>query len=176
METPEKRPAFEPATSLLQGPDFNPGMPRPITTTVGVALVLTRALLTASVLFGWVFGWDGILSSAHLITDTVGTLTDASNEMITLGISLVLVADVVMAALIFLGKNWPRVLIMLFVMVDVLVAFAAWISTENHLANGIAFQALSLDILILLALSSPRASAYARRLERREEKLRPRGL
>ncbi len=166
MDTPEKRPAFEPATSLLQGPDYDPDMPRPMTTTAGAALVFVRALLSASVLFGVVSGWDGILSGTRLIVDTVGAWTAASNEMIVAGVSLILVADAVMAGLIFLGRNWPRVLIMVFVMLDVLVAFGAWASTENHLANGVAFQSLALDILILLALSSHRTAAYARRLER----------
>ncbi|MFT3945276.1 MAG: hypothetical protein QM705_15840 [Ancrocorticia sp.] len=166
MKTPEKRPAFEPATSLFQGPVYDPAMPRPITTTAGAALVFLRSLLSASVLLGWVSGWDGILSGTRLIANTVGALTAASHEMIVAGVSLILVADVVMAGLIFLGRNWPRVVIMLFVMLDVLVAFWAWANSEYHLANGVAFQSLALDILILLALSSHRTAAYARRLER----------
>lgn len=175
METPKKRPAFEPGHWSSPGAGFQSwDAPRPITTTVGVALVLTRALLTASVLFGWVFGWDGILSSAHLITDTVGTLTDASNEMITL-VVVVLVADVVMAALIFLREELaPRPL---FIRHGGRSCCLRRVDLHRKPPRQWhSFQALSLDILILAgALQSPCVRICTATGETRE-KLRPRGL
>ncbi len=167
-KTPDKLPAFEAGTGLLRRPEFNPEMPRPITTVAGSLLVVARTVISAIVLFGAATRWNGVLSGLRLASDTLGLdkiLAKASDSML-LGVACaVLLADLVLPVLILLGRNWPRVLIMTFVTLDILVAFTAWTSSEQALASGLAFTVLALDILILLALSSHSAAAYARRLE-----------
>ncbi len=166
--TPDKLPAFEASSTLLRRPDFNPDMRRPAPTVAGSLLVLARAILSATVILGAATGWDGILSGVRLISSTLGLNTlfsEASDSLILGAATTLLLADLVLAVLIFLGKNWARVLIMGFVTLDILVAFSAWLSSERMLASGLSFHVLALDILILLALSSRGAADYARRLE-----------
>lgn len=45
-------------------------------------------------------------------------------------------------------------------------AFVSWLTNDGHLAFGGTLYSLALDVLILLALSSQSAAAYARRNER----------
>ena len=167
-KTPDKRPAFEASAVLLRPPRFNPGMPRPATTVAGAFLIVLRTLLSATVLFGAAIGWDGFLGVVDAAIDVFGVddLAAGATDEVTFGATLCILAfNLLLAVLVFLGRNWPRVTIMVFATADVLVAFSAWISAERTLSTSISFQVLALDILILLAMSSRSAASYARRLE-----------
>jgi hypothetical protein len=56
---------------------------------------------------------------------------------------------------------------MLIAVLSISSAFTAWWALDQEIKLEGTFVSLSLDILILLALSSRRAAAYARRNERR---------
>lgn len=57
---------------------------------------------------------------------------------------------------------------MIIATIDIGSAFAAWIARGGSLGLAGTLSALALDVLILLALSSQSAAAYARRNERAE--------
>ncbi len=72
-----------------------------------------------------------------------------------------------LAILIYRGHNWPRVIVMLIAVFSICSAFTAWWALGEEIRLEGTFVSLSLDILLLLALSSRSAAAYARRNERR---------
>ena len=71
------------------------------------------------------------------------------------------------AIFIFFGHNWARVLIMIVAVVSISTTFVAWAADEQAITLEGTFFSLGLDVLLLLALSSRSAAAYARRNERR---------
>ncbi len=77
-----------------------------------------------------------------------------------------LAIDAVLAILIYRGRNWPRVIVMLISVISIISSFVAWWAVGEEITLAGTFLSLSLDILVLLALSSRSAAAYARRNER----------
>ena len=167
---PQKRPAFEPAERLLRPTGYDPGMPRPASTIAGVVLVMLRVLAGVVVLVALAAGWDsiarGLESDIEGFEPTTGTSQLALGIVLTVG-ALFLAIDALLAILIYLGHNWPRVLVMLFSVVSISTSFTAWWVADEEIKIEGTFLSLSLDILVLLALSSRSAAAYARRKERR---------
>lgn len=165
---PRKRAAYEPGGALLEPTRYNPGMRRPVTTVTGAALVLLRAALGAIALSGGWTGWDGTLQNINALLTALGAAVgDTSHAGFVAGTIVLLAAQAVLAVLILAGWNWPRVLVMIFAVIDISSAFAVWIARGAGLGLEGSLYTLALDILILLALSSRSAAAYARRNERR---------
>lgn len=168
MSEHEKRPAYEPAARLLQPTGFDPGMRRPISTVAGSALVGLRVV--AGIL--WCVG---IAQGRHnafvdlIIPDGSAAIERQYIPFVIAFVGAVLVVDAVLAVLIYLGLNWPRVTVMFFSMLSILGSFIGWWSEgqEITLTSGTSVLAVALDILILLALSSRSAARYARRNEKR---------
>ena len=73
----------------------------------------------------------------------------------------------VLAVLIYRGHNWARVLVMLYAVVSISAAFTTWWVGGQDIRIETTLVTLSLDILVLLALSSRQAAAYSRRRQRR---------
>ena len=171
MPAPQKRPAFEPAARLLRPTGYDPGMPRPAATTAGVVLVLLRVLAGVVVLVGIAAGWDTLIHSADATIDGLDVTPEATQAALWIVLALsgaVVAADALLAILIFRGHNWPRVIVMLISVFSISSAFVAWwaVGEEITLTGAGTFFSLSLDVLVLLALSSRSAAAYARRNER----------
>ncbi|MCR2763001.1 hypothetical protein NQ152_05700 [Microbacterium sp. zg.B48] len=167
---PAKRPAFEPPEQLLKPTGYDPGMRRPTTTIAGVLLVLFRVIAGVLVLVALVAGWDEVADQLD-IWDGGGALTPEIKQLtlsilVALG-AVVLAIDALLAYLIYRGRNGPRVVVMLISALSISTAFTAWWAQGQEITIEGTFVSLSLDILILLALSSRSASAYARRNERR---------
>ncbi|MCR2808587.1 MULTISPECIES: hypothetical protein [unclassified Microbacterium] len=167
---PAKRPAFEPPEQLLKPTGYDPGMRRPTTTIAGALLVLFRVITGVLVLVALVAGWDEVADQLD-IWDGGGALTPEIKQLtlsilVALG-AVVLAIDALLAYLIYRGRNWPRVVVMLISALSISTAFTAWWAQGQEITIEGTFVSLSLDILILLALSSRSASAYARRNERR---------
>ena len=143
-------------------------MRRPISIVAGVVLVLLRVLAGVAVLIGIAAGWDDLVHSADVALDGLDAKPEATQAAlgIILGIGAVLLAvDAVLALLIYRGRNWPRIVVMLISTISIISSFVAWwVAGEDITLQG-TFLSLSLDILVLLALSSRSASAYARRNE-----------
>jgi hypothetical protein len=166
---PQKRPAFEPPGRLLRPTGYNPDMPRPASTVAGVVLVLLRVFAGVVVLAGIAAGWDTLIRTADVSIKGFEPTAQAAQLALwlALGIGAVLLAvDALLAILIFRGHNWPRVIVMLISVISISSSFTAWwIAGEDITLQG-TFVSLSLDILVLLALSSRSAAAYARRNDR----------
>ncbi|HAQ58992.1 MAG TPA: hypothetical protein DCR63_00335, partial [Microbacterium sp.] len=90
------------------------------------------------------------------------------------GLTLILVVgglatftEGVLAILIYRGVNLARVVVMLYAVVSISAAFTTWWVGGRDIRIETTLVTLSLDILVLLALSSRQAAAYARRKRRR---------
>ncbi|MFB8386239.1 hypothetical protein ACFC3F_03755 [Microbacterium sp. NPDC055910] len=167
---PRKRPAFEPASRLLVPTGYDPGMRRPAPIVAGFVLVMLRVLAGAVMLLGVAFGWDWLIlpdgdELASLREDTV-TGPVAIALIVVVG-SITLLLDLTFGVLVFRGRNIARVIVMLVSVVSITSSFVAWWAQGQDITLRTTFVSLSLDILILLALSSRGAAAYARRHERR---------
>jgi hypothetical protein len=168
MSEPAKRPAYEPAARLLQPTRYNPGMRRPISTMAGSALVALRVV--AGVI--WIVG---ILHGRHIplvdmfIPDGATAIEAAYAPVVSIVVGMSLALYTVLAVFIFLGRNWARVTVMFLSLFSITGAFVGWWADGQQitLTSGTSVVAVSLDILILLALSSRTAAAYARRNEKR---------
>jgi len=159
--TPLKRPAYEPAVRLLRPTGYDPSMPRPAAIMAGVGLLAVRVLTGLIVIAGAVLNPESVIDPA---TD------DVAAGVIVFGLVLgtVVLLDAVLATFIWFGRNWARVVVMLAGVVSISSLFVAWWDQgqEITLPNG-GLIPLGLDVLVMLALSSRAAAAYARRNERR---------
>ena len=79
---------------------------------------------------------------------------------------IVLAVDAVLLRLIWVGRNWARVAIMIVTTLAICAAFVGWWDQGQELTLDVGLIPLGLDVLILLALSSRGAAAYARRNEK----------
>jgi hypothetical protein len=169
-ETPEKRPAYEPATRLLTPTGYDPGMRRPVSIYAGVGLVLLRVIAGIGVMLGVAFGWHGILVDLESSIDGFepsSTEADIARWFVLSVMSAFVLVDALFAFFVFRGHNWARVLVMVVAAASITSSFVSWWAQGQEITLRGTFVSLSLDILILLAFSSRSAAAYARRNERR---------
>lgn len=170
--TPHKRPAYEPAGRLLKPPRYDPEMRRPISTTAGVTLILLRVLAGVFVLAGIALGWEAILADPDTVLDGFDPSPAGSQAALWFVLAAggtVLLIDLLLAIFVFRGHNWARVVVMIISVGSISTSFVAWWAQGQEIAIDSTYVSLSLDILLLLALSSRSAAAYARRNERRGE-------
>lgn len=169
-EGPAKRPAYEAASRLLQPTGYDPGMPRPTTTTVAAVLVLLRVLAGVVVLVGLAHGWQDILADPDLVAEG----WDPSSDVAQFGLWITLafggaflLVDLLLAVFVYRGRNGARMFLMVTTVLSISSSFVAWWVQGQEIKIEGTFVSLALDILLLLALSSRSAAAYARRNERR---------
>lgn len=169
--TPEKRAAFESPGDLVRPVGYDPDMPRPAAITAGAGLVMLRVIAGFVWLTALAFNWGGI---AHDIEIELGDDVTLPDEVKAIGLVLILcvggiatLLEGVLAVLIYRGHNWARVLVMLYAVVSISAAFTTWWVGGQDIRIETTLLTLSLDILVLLALSSRQAAAYARRKQRR---------
>jgi hypothetical protein len=167
---PQKRPAFEPAARLLTPTGYDPDMRRPASTVAGVVLVALRVLAGAFILAAIAAGWDDLLAQADSMLEGFDPTPEGRQAalwfVLAAGTTMLLI-DSLLAVLIYRGHNWPRVIVMILSVISISVAFGTWWAADQEIHLEGTFVSLSLDILLLLALSSRSAAAYARRNERR---------
>lgn len=167
---PNKRPAFEPASELLKPTRFDPDMKRPLSTVAGAVLVYLRVLAglvwMASVLLDWPNWLRDIDVSFDDAVSTPG-LAELSLTFVITAVGVFLLIDAVLAFFILRGHNWARVVVMSFSAISITTVFIQWWFDGQEITITTTLLSLGLDILILLALSSRSAAAYARRNERR---------
>ncbi|MFJ4036577.1 hypothetical protein ACIPVB_00710 [Microbacterium sp. NPDC090007] len=165
---PRKRLAFEPPHAPE---DVPPGGHRPLATVAGAVLVLLRALAGAvwavSVAFAlppWLRdaagAWSGDAGEApDFRASDLGV-----DSALFLGIlGAVAALQVVLGIRILFGGNRSRVFVMLISVVSIALSFVGWWELGQEISVRTTFITLALDILVLLALSSRDAAAYARR-------------
>ena len=172
----EKRPAFEPPAVLVGPAPVAPMMRRPVATTFGAVLVVLRVI--AGVV--WLVSL-GLLWRKTLVEDLGVPLdsdveADASSNAVLAVVlafgAVVLAVELVLALLIFLGSNWARITVMVFATLSITGSAFDYFGADAEITLRTTLVTLALDILVLLALSSRNARAYARRPR---AKRRPRG-
>ncbi|MFB7894371.1 hypothetical protein ACFC1I_19370 [Microbacterium sp. NPDC056044] len=167
---PHKRPAFEPPGRLLRPPRVDPEMKRPISTVAGVLLIVLRVIAGIVVLVSIATGWDEILSDPDSVLEGFDPTPEGRQAALWLVIgtgATVLLIDLALAFFVFRGLNWARVVVMLIAVLSISTSFTAWWAQGQEVTIDGTYLSLSIDILLLLALSSRSAAAYARRKERR---------
>ncbi|WP_125133055.1 hypothetical protein [Microbacterium sp. 10M-3C3] len=176
---PDKRPAFEPPVALVAPTHAPADMPRPASIVAGSALVLLRAAAGALWVLSAVLGWTELADAASLFNGgptgdsgvrgapTVSVEGDLDTSVLLAIVWAIVGAGVVFEAvlgvLILRGRNIPRVLVLVFSTASIVSAFVGWWSAGQEIRIETTYITIALDILILLALSSRSAAAYARR-------------
>ncbi|WP_106815244.1 hypothetical protein [Microbacterium timonense] len=171
-ETPHKRPAFEPPSRLLRPTGYDPHMARPATIWAGAALILLRVLAGVAVLGGIAAGWDDLLADPDSVLDGFDPTPEGSRAALSVVLATggaVLAIDLLLAIFVLLGRNWARVIVMVIAVLSISTSFVTWWSQGQEITIEGTYVSLSLDILLLLALSSRSAAAYARRNQRRDD-------
>ena len=151
---------------------------RPAPTIIGAALVAGRALAAAALAMSFVLfpaeHLEPLLQPAGGSGTGTGAGLTADQAQLVLYVSLAVVvlfalAELLLAWLVFLGRNWARTL----TMAVSTVAIGLQVIDVANGGPGITLQTnlpgLTLDILLILALSSQRSRVYARR-DRKEPK------
>ena len=163
-----KRPAFEPASELAQAGPRDPRMRRPVPTSMGAALVLLRVFAGIVWLIALAAQWNDLIAEQLDVSiDPDDPAVGAALWVVLAFGGVLLLFDLVMALLIYLGFNWPRIVVMVFSTLSISGTFAAWWAGDQNIVLDQALFTLALDILIMLALSSRAARDYARRNDRR---------
>jgi hypothetical protein len=167
---PAKRPAFEPAARLLTPTGYDPDMERPTSIVAGTALLLLRVVAGIVVLVGFATGWDSLLADPDSVLEGFDPTPEGSRAALWFVLALggtVLAIDLLLTIFVFLGRNWARVIVMVIAVMSISTSFVAWWAQGQEIEIEGTFLSLSLDILLLLALSSRSSAAYARRYEHR---------
>ncbi|WP_239066164.1 hypothetical protein [Microbacterium hibisci] len=167
---PQKRPAYEPPARLLRPTGYDPDMPRPATTVAGVCLILLRVLAGVVVLAAIAAGWEALLDDPDTVLEGFDPSPEGAQAALWVVLAVggaVLLIDLLLAVFVFRGHNWARVIVMLIAVGSISTSFFAWWAQGQEIQIDGTYVSLSLDILLLLALSSRSAAAYARRREQR---------
>lgn len=167
-----KRPAFEPPDRLVASA-AGPLVRRPVATTAGAVLVLLGAATDAIVIAALGVSWPAVIAEAvgtAAADEDARRLAQAGVAVVLAVGALIAVVQVVLAVLILRGWNWPRVLVMTIAAVSISATFAGWLLGGSDIRLSGTLPALAFDILILLALSSRDAAAYAHRSRGRERR------
>lgn len=145
-------------------------MKRPAPTIMGAILMFLRVLAGGLFIAVTFIDRPGFLSDFVFdgATATADEITVASFVIdLLMGLYGVwLLFYLVLAWLVFRGVNWARIGAMLFATLSIIVPFIEWWQSGLEITLRTTLLSLALDILILLALSSKSARAYARRNEK----------
>ncbi|MFI8593016.1 hypothetical protein ACIGCK_01100 [Microbacterium sp. NPDC078428] len=169
MTEPRKRPAYESPRDLVAPLSPHSRMPRPLATTAGAGLVLLRVMAGVLWLWSLVGDWGSILRDT---VDDIGVVTvtpdveQAALAIVVAVVGVTLALDLTLAIFIYRGHNWPRVIVMIVSTLSISAAFLQWWTGDQDIRMSTTLLTLGLDVLVLLALSSRDAAAYARRPRR----------
>lgn len=156
----EKRSAMEPAARLVEV-DSSIGVTakRPLTITMGAVLVYLRAL-----------GGVVWLASLWLVQDELARSLGVDPRdfaplvWISVGAGVIgVVVLIVFATLILRGSNFARVVTMIVLTLSILFSAIEYFAEGAEITIQTSLINLAFDILVLLALSSRDARAWARR-------------
>jgi hypothetical protein len=166
---PRKRAAFESPARLARPLAHDPAMARPASTVAGAVLVLLRVLAGVVWFAAFAVDWPRLARQADVQIEGIALTPQEIGwglGFVGIGVGVFLLIDAVLAFLILGGRNTPRVIVMLFSTVSISTSFVAWWVQGQDIRVETTLLTLALDILVLLALSSRSAAAYARRHER----------
>ncbi|MCD7102063.1 LssY C-terminal domain-containing protein [Pseudoclavibacter sp. 13-3] len=168
----QKRPAFE----LLDGDSAERSTleeirrhGRPVTTTFGAAVLMLRALTSLALMASGALLPD---ADVHELVAAVGAATlpqafDARCALVLMGL-VSAVGTSLLALLVLRGSDLARMIVLVFATLSTLIAFASHAAGLPLLPDFSTLVTVTLNILILMALSGRPARAYATtRRERR---------
>lgn len=170
-ELPAKRGVTSDAVDLLASAthtDVNPAErgPRPSAITGGAILVWLRALGGLLWLAGFARALPEVAHDIDLSRDEQDLLLGI---VVTVDLAWVILLAV-MAWLVLLGSNAARMLVMAGTTLSITAAALAYFSSGEEITVRTTLLTLTLDILILLALSSKDARAWSRGRRRSRRK------
>jgi hypothetical protein len=160
----EKRTAFEPPARLAEHEPLRRRMRRPAATAFGSVLVVLRVIAGTVWLAAVALNWSAVEREfdVRLGGASDAAASDAARTVVLLIGGTVLGIDLVLAVLIWFGSNWARITVMLFATINITIAAIDSFTGDTEVTIRTTFVTVALDILILLALSSRNARAWAR--------------
>jgi hypothetical protein len=162
----EKRPAFEPPSILAEPVTAPVTMHRPPATVFGALLVLLRVIAGVVWLASLALQWDRILRD-DLHIEIEGADEAEAAELVLVFILVlggsILAIDLGLAVLVYFGNNAARLAVMIVATLSITLAAVDYFTGGEDITLRTTLVTLALDILVLLALSSRAARAYARR-------------
>jgi len=147
------------APDVTEAPARESRVRRPAPLIVGFVLLLARALTSILTIAAITLGW----SSFRAEVDVSGVSPDEALWIVVTAYGLLAAGELLLAWLVFRGHNWARLLTMAISAVVLAGQAALWADGSVPITFRSNLLGVSLDILLILALSSERALAYARR-------------
>lgn len=135
----------------------------PAATTFSAAVMWLRGLASAALALGLLVDPAALTA----FTDAEGGQVSAG---VVAGLAVVALTDLGLGVALHRGRNWVRLLVMLTSAVAIVVVLVATTDGTPRPTLGSGLPHLALSVLVLLAVTSPRARAYA---ERRDGPLAP---
>lgn len=156
---------------------------RPLQTTLGALLMLFRVVAGIVTVASIFFQWKTVVTGMELDIPGMShqSLEDAS--AVALWVILILAMGaialyILLALLVFAGKNWARIMAMGFSSLVIVLSAADYFNGGPQITLRTNLVGLSFDILVLLALSSESARRWARRprVRRNSRRMAPRAV
>jgi len=140
---------------------------RPAQITFGAVVVLIRAFSPFIIILAILLDWQGVRDSAVIdFGDGITPDLEARDAAlwIVIGVTAVFgAAEFLFGLFVFFGSNVARIAVMTFSTINIVIAAIEHVNDHVAITLGTNLVGVSLDILILIALSSGRARDYARR-------------
>jgi len=150
----------------MTGADARVRVKRPPSVLGGVLLMAVRALTGGFAILTVIVSWDTFVATIVVNGQKVAPTDPAAAGAVLGGLlaayGLYLVLYLGLAALVFTGRNWARVVAMSFASASILLSFADYALNGAQITLRTSLVSVTIDILILLALSSTNARHYAR--------------
>ncbi len=172
--TPSPRAAAE-AQAAVPTPHEAPGsiprlqkrVTRPAQITFGAVVVLLRATVPLLLIAAILLDWQTVRSTLIVdLGDNTPSSVDAQDValwVLIIGAALFGLAETLFGLFVFFGSNVARIAVMSFSVINIAIAAVEHFHGGAPITLGTNLIGVSLDILILTALSSSRARDYARR-------------
>lgn len=171
-------PVPTPHTATATSPAPDKVVRRPAPTLFGAVVVMLSALTPVVILLLVLFDWQGVRDSILLDTDADLPKTldfrDVTVWAIVIGTAVFALLELLLGLFVMFGSNAARIAVLAFSVIGIVAAAIDHIEGHQAITLGTNLISLSLDILILIALSSDRARDYARRPREKKSELRPR--
>ncbi|WP_353829286.1 LssY C-terminal domain-containing protein [Agromyces sp. SYSU T0242] len=159
-----KRSAFESPLRLAERQPEPERLSRPSATAFGAIVVVLRVVAGIVWLAALSLQWN------EFLTDEVGLEADSATPdesqlalvVVLVGGGLVLLVQLVLAVRIWYGGNLSRIVVMVISTVTITIAATESFTGDTEVTVRTTLVTLALDILVLLALSSRAARAFAR--------------
>lgn len=159
------RPEFETQTDVVEAAADR----RPVSVLLGCTLLALRAIAGVVFVVATALSWTTYVQSLDIAIEGVAEDVTHAVAVVLAGAVLTativgLLVQIVLIVLIFRGSNWARILSMTLSAMAVVAAAVDFFNGGAEVSLRANLLGLPLDILVLLALSSERTSAWARRI------------